>query len=340
MQSSARELLDELLRHRILVLDGAMGTMLQQRGLTEADYRGTRFRHHSRNLHGNHDVLTLTRPDVISSIHHSYLDVGADIIETNTFSATAVAQAPYGLESLAYELSASAARLAKAAAREWTRRTPDKPRFVAGSIGPTSWKLSQPDPKGAQIHGAASIDALRDAYKDQVRGLIDEGCDLLLIETIVDALNTRAALEAIDAVVDRRRNDVPLMVSVTIGKSGTRTLAGQSLEAFWSSVADAHPFVVGINCSFGARPMKAALAELACVSDSWVSCHPSAGLPDALGNYRELPEETASLIREVAQLGLMNIAGGCCGTTPAHIQAIAHAVNDVSPRRRPTTLEP
>jgi 5-methyltetrahydrofolate--homocysteine methyltransferase len=333
MQSSARELLDDLLHHRILVLDGAMGTMLQQRGLMEADYRGERFRHHSRTLYGNHDVLTLTRPDVVSRIHHSYLDAGADIIETNTFSATAVAQAPYGLESLAYELSAAATRLAKAAAREWTRRTPDRPRFVAGSVGPTSWKLSQLDPEGGHVHGAASIDALRDAYKDQVRGLIDEGCDLLLIETIVDTLNTRAALEAIDAVVDRRRNDVPLMLSVTLGKSGGRTLAGQSPEAFWSSVAEAHPFVVGINCSFGARPIKAALAELARVSDTWVSCHPSAGLPDARGTYRELPEETASLIREAAQLGLVNIAGGCCGTTPAHIRAIACAVKDVLPRR-------
>ena len=336
MQGSVREILDNLLQRRILVLDGAMGTKVQQQGLTEADYRGTRFRDHPRKLFGNHDLLSLTRPDVVSRIHHAYLDVGADIIETNTFSATAVAQARYGLESIAYELNSTGARLAKAAAREWTSRTPEKPRFVAGSIGPTHWRLSQPDLMEQEVRLTMNVDQLRDAFRDQVRGLLDGGCDLLLVETIVDPVNTKVALEAIESVVDARGDEVPLMLSVTLGAGRSRTLQGQTIETFWTSVADARPFAVGINCSSGARHLRPALADLARVSNTWVSCHPSAGLPNALGHYDEQPGESATLIREAAQQGLLNIAGGCCGTTPEHIRAIANAVKEMSPRRLPT----
>lgn len=333
--ASSRAILDDLLARRILVLDGAMGTTIQRQGLTDGDYRGDRFGRHSRNLLGNHDVLCLTRPDLVSRIHHAYLEAGADIIETNTFSSTAVVQAGYELETLAYELNSTGAQLAKAAARQWSTRTPDKPRFVAGSIGPTNWKLSQPASVSAPAGPVMTVDRMRDAFRDQVRGLIDGGCDLLLVETIVDPLNAQTAIEAIEAVLEGRDHEVPVMLSVTLDTSGGHTLAGQTLEAFWASVVDAHPFAVGINCSFGARRMMPALADLARVSDTWVSCHPSAGVPDAFGRYDEQPAETALLIREAAQQGLLNIAGGCCGTTDEHIRAIANVVKDMSPRRLP-----
>jgi 5-methyltetrahydrofolate--homocysteine methyltransferase len=337
MPRFARERLDDLLRRRILVLDGAIGTMIQSQGLLEMDYRGTRFLHHAGNLQGNHDLLSITRPEIISSLHHAYLDAGADIIKTNTFSSTSVGQACYGLESLAYELSSTGARLATDAAREWTNRTPGKPRFVAGSIGPTHWKLSRPELMNAPVSATMTVDRLRDAFRDQVRGLLDGGCDLLLIETIVDPLNMQAAFEAIDTVVDESRNEIPLMVSATFAPDGHHTLGGQTLGAFWTSVAAAHPFIVGINCSLGARHVRPALADLVRISNTWISCHPSAGLPNALGHYDEQPPESATRLREAAEEGLLNIAGGCCGTTPEHVRAIAEALKDVAPRHLPTS---
>jgi 5-methyltetrahydrofolate--homocysteine methyltransferase len=333
--TSAREMLDDLLAHRILILDGAMGTLIQQRDLTEADYRGDRFRLHSRNLRGDHDILCLTRPDLVSGLHRAYLEAGADIIKTNTFSSTAVVQADYGLETLAYELNSAAAQLAKALACEWTARTPDKPRFVAGSIGPTTRRLSLPDNVRRSTSPVLTMDDVRQAYKAQVRGLVDGGCDILLVETIVDPLNAQAAVEAIEAVQKGRPDELPLMLSVTLERGGLRTLAEQTLDAFSDSMAHARPFIVGINCSFGAGRMHAALADLARASNSWVSCHPNAGLPDASGRYVETPAETATLLREFADAGLLNIAGGCCGTTPEHIRAIAEALRDVPPRRLP-----
>jgi 5-methyltetrahydrofolate--homocysteine methyltransferase len=331
---SVRQVLDHLLTRRILVLDGAMGTMIQRQGLTESDYRGQRFLRHPRNLYGNPDVLSLTRPDLVSGIHDAYLEAGADIIKTNTFSGTAVAQADYALETHAYELNAVGAQLAKAAAHEWSRRTPDKPRFVAGSIGPTNCRLSEPAQARRPSGGAAvSVDRMRDGFKDQVRGLIEGGCDLLLVETIVDPLTTQTAIEAIQAIAEGRQDEIPLMLSVTLEEGGHRTAGGQTLAGFWASVQAARPFAVGINCSFGTRGMISALAELARLSDTWVSWHPSAGVPDASGRYREQPSDMALSVREAAQQGLLNIVGGCCGTSPAHIREFANAVKEIPPRR-------
>jgi 5-methyltetrahydrofolate--homocysteine methyltransferase len=336
MMVSPRETLDDLLRRRILVLDGAIGTMIQGQGLTEGDYRGERFLRHPRNLCGNHDVLSLTRPDLISAIHHAYLEAGADIIKTNTFSSTTIVQADYALEMYVHELNATGAQLARAAARQWSTRTPDKPRFVAGSIGPTTCKLSDPPQARPSRTTAMTADRVREAFRDQVRGLIDGGCDLLLVETIVDPLTTQTAVEAIEAVLDRRLNQIPLMLSVTLDAGGNRTQGGQTLFEFWNSVKRTRPFAVGINCSFGARGMVPALTQLARVSDTWVSWHPSAGVPDPAGQYEEQPTETASLAREAAQQGLLNIVGGCCGTSPEHIREITNAVADISPRRLTT----
>ena len=330
-----RARLDAALRERILILDGAMGTMIQRRGLGEADFRGERFAGHGRDLAGDNDLLVLTRPDVIEAIHDEYLEAGADIIETNTFNGTAIAQADYGLEAIVYELNREAARLARSAAGRWTQRTPARPRFVAGAIGPTNRTLSMsPDVNDATFR-ATTFDALRDAYAEQARGLIDGGCDLLIIETIFDTLNAKAAIFAVQQVFEDRGVELPLMLSVTITDRSGRTLSGQTIDAFWVSVAHARPFSVGINCALGAREMRPYLAELARVAGTWISCYPNAGLPNAFGEYDELPEETARLLREFATSGLANILGGCCGTTPDHIRAVGAAVAGVTPRARP-----
>jgi 5-methyltetrahydrofolate--homocysteine methyltransferase len=332
---SIRSRLDQLLARRILVLDGAMGTMIQRRGLGEADFRGDRFRDHPRDLKGDGDVLSLVRPDVIEAIHHAYLEAGADIIETNTFTATAVAQADYGLEALAYEMNLAAARIARRAADAWTARTPDRPRFVAGSIGPTNRTLSiSPDVSDPSFR-AVTFDQLRDAYRTQVRGLLDGGVDLLLVETIFDTLNAKAALVAIDEEREARGLDVPVMVSVTISDRSGRTLSGQTIDAFWVSIAHARPFSVGLNCALGARDLRPYLAELAALATCYVSCYPNAGLPNAFGEYDERPSDTASALRAFADDGLVNIVGGCCGTTPYHIRAIAAAVEGRPPRAVP-----
>ncbi len=329
------ETLDTLLASRILVLDGAMGTMVQRRQLTEADFRGERFKSHAKDLKGNNDVLVLTRPDVIAEIHAEYLAAGADIIETNTFSSTAVSQGDYDLEAIAYELNFEAAKLARRVADQWTAQTPDKPRFVAGSIGPTTKTLSiSPDVNNPAFR-AITFDAMRDAFKDQARGLIDGGCHLLLVETQIDTLNAKAALVAIDEVFEERGVRLPLMVSATLTDRSGRTLSGQTLDAFYLSIEHAQPFSVGLNCALGAREMRPYLAELARAADRYVSCYPNAGLPNAFGQYDEAAEETASLVKEFAESGFVNIIGGCCGTTPDHIRAIAQAVSVLRPRTLP-----
>ena len=335
MTNDVRRALDDALRERILILDGAMGTMIQRRGLDEADFRGTRFVDHPKDLKGDNDLLVLTRPDVIEAIADEYLAAGADIIETNTFSGTSIAQGDYGLESIVHDLNVEAARIAKRATARWTARTPDRPRYVAGAIGPTNRTLSISPDVNDQTFRASTFDALRDAYAEQARALIEGGCDLLLIETIFDTLNAKAAISAVQQVFDEHGTELPLMLSVTITDRSGRTLSGQTIDAFWVSVAHARPFSVGINCALGARDMRPYLAELARVADTWISCYPNAGLPNAFGEYDEQPEETAGLLREFATSGFVNLLGGCCGTTPEHIRAVAEAVADVPPRPRP-----
>jgi 5-methyltetrahydrofolate--homocysteine methyltransferase len=333
MKADVRTTIEGLLTKRIMVLDGAMGTLIQRLHLSEAVFRGERFRHVFRDVKGDNDLLAITAPGIIAGLHHDYLAAGSDIITTNTFNSTAVSQARYGLDSIAYELNVAASRLAKEACAGWSARTPDRPRFVAGSIGPTN----RPTDVDRPARRALAFDALKDAYKEQVRGLIDGGCDLLLVETIVDVLNVQAAIVAIEEVYMERRLDtgdggrLPLMLSVTVSASGC-LLSGQTLEAFWASVAHANPLSVGVNCAFGARAMPSHAARLAQVADCCISCHPSAGLPDAFGEYAEIPADTASALGQLASSGLVNIVGGCCGTTPDHIRAIVTTVDRVRPR--------
>jgi 5-methyltetrahydrofolate--homocysteine methyltransferase len=313
-----------------------MGTMIQRRKLQEADFRGERFANHPTDLKGNSDVLVLTRPDVIGDIHREYLAADADIIETNSFNAQAISQGDYQLEPICYELNFAAAKLARAAVDEFNARTPDRPRFVAGSIGPANRTLSiSPDINNPALR-AITFDQLKNAYADQVRGLIDGGSDIILLETIFDTLNSKAGLVAIDEVSEERGVRLPLMISVTITDRSGRTLSGQTLEAFYLSIEHARPWCVGLNCALGAREMRPHLAELSRLSESWVSVYPNAGLPNAFGEYDELPEETSNLIKEFVDSGLVNIVGGCCGTTPDHIAAVARAVGGLTPRKRTT----
>ncbi len=324
--------LEHAARERILILDGAMGTMIQRRKLQEGDFRGTRFADHGRELKGNNDLLVLTRPDVILDIHREYLEAGADIIETNTFSSQAISQADYALEAFSYELNLEGAKLARQAADEWTARTPDRPRFVAGSMGPTNRTLSMSSEVNDPSARAVTFDQMRDAYREQVRGLLDGGSDVLLIETITDTLNTKAAIIACELEFERAGRRIPVMISVTITDRSGRTLSGQTVDAFWTSIAHAKPFSVGINCALGARDMAPYIEELANVATCFVSCYPNAGLPNAFGAYDELPAETSALLLDMARRGLVNIVGGCCGTTPEHIRAIAAAVKGLPPR--------
>jgi len=334
-KTDVRALLDAALRRRIVVLDGAMGTSIQKLKLGEDAFRGDRFRDHDQPLAGDTDVLSLTQPDAIRAIHEQFLDAGADIIETNTFGGTAIAQADYGLEDAVYDINREATRLAKEAAARWTERTPDKPRFVAGAIGPTNKTLSlSPDVNDPGFR-AVSFDELRVAFQEQVRGLIDGGADLLLLETIIDTLNVKAALLAVDDVQREMGTDLPLMISMTITDQSGRTLSGQTLDAFWTSVAHARPFSVGINCALGAAQMRPYIERLSQVADCWVSCYPNAGLPNAFGEYDEQPKTTAGLLGEFADSGFVNIIGGCCGTTPEHVAAIADAAERAEPRPFP-----
>ncbi len=336
---STRARLDALLATRILILDGAMGTMVQQHRLDEDAVRGERFRDHPIALKNNIDLLVLTRPEIISGIHHAYLEAGADIIETNTFAATAIAQDDFNLGSLAYDLNVAGARLARTAADQWSDRTPGRPRFVAGAIGPTNRTLSISPEVNNPAFRATTFAHMREAYREQVRGLIDGGADLILIETIFDTLNAKAAIAALLDEFEARGVELPVMISATITDRSGRTLSGQTLDAFYVSIGHARPFSVGINCAFGANQMRPYVAELSRVASEYISCHPNAGLPNAFGEYDETPAETARLLREFAQAGVLNIVGGCCGTTPEHIRALAEAVRDLPPRERPERLE-
>jgi len=329
-----------LLKKRILVIDGAMGTMIQQHRLTEADFRGDRFRDWPREVKGNNDLLSITRPDIITGIHREYLAAGADIIETNTFSSTSIAQADYEMQSLAYELNVASAKCARAAADEFTAKNSDKPRFVAGAIGPLNKTLSLSPDVNNPGYRAVSFDEVAAAYTEQIRGLIDGGVDLLLIETIFDTLNAKAAIFAIKEYY-RQHPDLkalPLMISGTITDSSGRTLSGQTLEAFYISVKHARPLSIGLNCALGAREMRPHVEELASIASCYTSAYPNAGLPNSFGEYDEQPADTAAIIEEWAKEGLLNIVGGCCGTTPAHIRKMAEAVAKYSPRQLPVTL--
>ncbi|MSP17517.1 MAG: methionine synthase [Myxococcales bacterium] len=332
--------LEALLAKRIVVLDGATGTMIQQRALTEADYRGERFASHARDLQGDNDLLCLTRPDVIEEIHDAYLDAGADLVETNTFNATAISQAEYGLEALAHELNVAAARIARRAADRATARDPSRPRFVAGSIGPLSKTLSLSPRVNEPGFRAVSFDEVREAYAEQARGLLEGGVDALLVETIFDTLNAKACLVALDQVFEELGRRVPLLISVTITDLSGRTLSGQTVEAFYASIEHARPLVVGINCALGAREMRPHIVELSRIATQYVSAYPNAGLPNTMGEYDEMPAETAALLRELALEGHLNLVGGCCGTTPDHIRAIVAAVAGVSPRQLPVDPVP
>jgi 5-methyltetrahydrofolate--homocysteine methyltransferase len=327
--------LQELLRKRILVLDGAMGTMIQRRGLTEADFRGSRFANHPRDLKGDSDVIALSRPDVLRSIHDAYFEAGADIAETNTFGATRIVQAEYDLQDAAFDMNVAAARAAKESAIAWSARTPGKPRFVAGSMGPLNKTLSLSSNVNDPGHRAVTFDEVRDAYAEQVRGLIEGGVDLLLLETVTDTLNAKAAIVAMEDVFDELGVRLPLMISLTIIDKSGRTLSGQTVEAFWVSVAHARPLSIGINCSLGATEMRPYVEELSRIADVHVSCYPNAGLPNAFGEYDETADTTSALLRGFADEGFVNLVGGCCGTTPDHVRAIVARVEGVAPRTPP-----
>ncbi|QDU86009.1 Methionine synthase [Planctomycetes bacterium Pla163] len=327
--------LDALVRERILVIDGAMGTMIQRRELDESDFRGTRLADHPSSLKGNNELITLTRPDVIKDIHRAFLDAGADILETNTFGATRIAQADYDTQHLVVELNRESARLAREVADEVTALDPTRPRFVAGALGPTNKTLSLSPDVNDPGYRAVTWEEVVEAYVEQTHALIEGGVDVLLIETIFDTLNCKAAIYAVERVFDELGYRIPVMISVTITDASGRTLSGQTLDAFLRSIEHAGAFSVGINCALGASEMKPYVSELSRAAGTWVSCYPNAGLPNAFGEYDERPETTASLLRTFASEGWVNIVGGCCGTTPDHIRAIAEATRDVTPRALP-----
>ena len=322
----------EVLKSRILVLDGAMGSLIQGYKLEEQDFRGERFKNHTHSLKGNNDLLALTRPDVLKEIHNLYLEAGADILETNTFSGTTIAQADYALEEAVYDINFYSAKIAKECADEFTAKNPDKPRYVAGSIGPTNRTASLSPDVNDPGYRAVTFDDLRVAYKQQVEALIDGGCDVLLVETIFDTLNAKAALFAIEEVKEERKIDMPVMVSGTITDASGRTLSGQTVEAFLISISHIPLLSVGFNCALGADQLKPYLKRLSMNTQLNISAHPNAGLPNAFGHYDQTPEEMQALIREYLQDNLINIIGGCCGTTPDHIKAIAHLAREFKPR--------
>jgi len=324
--------LKQALQERILILDGAMGTMIQTYQLQEADYRGARFQDYHRDVKGNNDLLLLTRPDVISAIHTAYLEAGADILETNTFNSTRVSQADYGMEELVYELNVEGARLARVAADAMTAKTPERPRYVAGVLGPTSRTATiSPDVNDPAFRNV-TFDELVENYREATKGLIDGGADIILIETVFDTLNAKAATFAVQSYFDDIGYELPIMISGTITDASGRTLSGQTTEAFWYSLAHAEPLSIGLNCALGASELRAYVYALSNCADTFVSAHPNAGLPNEFGEYDQSAEEMAVIVREFAESGLVNIVGGCCGTTPAHIRAIADAVADLQPR--------
>ena len=346
--------LEAALAQRILVIDGAMGTMIQRHELQEADYRGERFAHgydamfaadgHAHgsdcgcaghDQRGNNDLLTLTRPDLIRDIHAAYLAAGADLVETNTFNSTAISLADYHLQHLVRELNFEGAALARSACDAAEALDPSQPRFVIGVLGPTSRTASLSPDVNRPGFRAVSFDELAAAYREAAGGLIDGGSDVLMVETIFDTLNAKAALFAIEDVFEARGGRLPVMISGTITDASGRTLSGQTAEAFWYSLRHARPLSIGLNCALGAKDLRAHIDILSQVADVNVSTHPNAGLPNAFGGYDETPEDMAHMLREFAQAGLLNLVGGCCGTTPEHIAALAEAVRDLPPRRIP-----
>ena len=309
-----------------------MGTMIQALKLGESDFRGARFESHDSELRGNNDLLNLTRPEAVAGIHEAFLAAGADIIETNSFNATSISQQDYGLSDLAYELNLAGARIARSAADAWQAKDPTQPRWVAGALGPTSKTASiSPDVNDPAFRNI-TFDQLRAAYKEAARGLIDGGADLLLLETVFDTLNAKAALFALEELFEELGTALPVMVSGTITDLSGRTLSGQTVEAFWNSLRHARPFSIGLNCALGAAEMRPYVAELARVAETQICVYPNAGLPNEFGEYDESPEATAGHLGEWARAGLVNMVGGCCGTTPDHIRAIAEAVAGVPPR--------
>jgi 5-methyltetrahydrofolate--homocysteine methyltransferase len=320
------------IQKRILVLDGAMGTMLQRYKFTEEDYRGERFKDYPTSLKGNNDLLSLTQPKAIAEVHRLYFEAGADIVETNTFSGTTIGMADYNMEDLVYELNYESAKIAKQVADEFTQKNPSQPRFVAGSIGPTNRTASLSPDVNRPEYRAITFDDLRVAYKQQVEALIDGGVDVLLVETIFDTLNAKACLFAIEEVKEERNIDIPIMVSGTITDASGRTLSGQTVEAFLASISHIPLLSVGFNCALGAEQLKPYLQRLSNETEFYTSAHPNAGLPNAFGEYDQSPKQMQSYIEEYLQDGLINIIGGCCGTNPEHIKAIAEVAKKYKPR--------
>ena len=334
-RSERFELLRAAARERILVLDGSWGVMIQRRGLDEADYRGERFADHNIQLKGDNDVLCITRPDIIADLHDQYYAAGADISETNTFSATAIAQADYQMQGAVRDINLCGARIARDVADRWTAKEPQKPRFVAGSIGPLNRMLSMSSDVNDPGARTVTFDQVYDAYREQVMALHEGGVDLFLIETITDTLNCKAAIKAILDLEDEGLESLPIWISGTITDRSGRTLSGQTAEAFWNSVKHAKPFAIGFNCALGAELMRPHIAELSRVADTLIGAYPNAGLPNAFGEYDEQPHQTACMLEEWAKSGLVNILGGCCGTTPDHIKHVADAVKGIAPRQVP-----
>jgi 5-methyltetrahydrofolate--homocysteine methyltransferase len=327
------EKLYKALSERILILDGAMGTMLQRYKFSEEDYRGERFKNWKFPLKGNNDLLSLTQPKAIEEVHRKYLEAGADIIETNTFSGTTIAMADYKMESLVYELNFESAKIARKICDEFTKKNPEKPRFVAGSMGPTNKTASLSPDVNDPAFRAVTFEELRIAYKQQAEALLDGGADILLVETIFDTLNAKAALFAIDEIREERKIQIPIMVSGTITDASGRTLSGQTADAFLISISHLDLLSVGFNCALGAKQLTPYLETLANNSDFYVSAYPNAGLPNAFGQYDETPEQMAEQIREYLEKGLINIIGGCCGTTPEHVRAIADLARNFGARK-------
>lgn len=334
----SKKTIQECLKDRILVIDGAMGTMIQRYKLQEADYRGERFVNWHLDVKGNNDLLNITRPDIIGAIHREYLEAGADIIETNTFSSTSIAMADYDMQSLAYEMNFAGAQVARKVADEYTAANPNKPRFVAGAIGPLNKTLSLSPDVNNPGYRAITFDEVVTAYTEQIRGLHEGGVDVLLIETIFDTLNAKAAIFSIKEYFRKNgQPELPIMISGTITDASGRTLSGQTLEAFYISVMHANPLSVGLNCALGAEQMRPHIEELSQIAACYTSAYPNAGLPNAFGEYDEQPHQTAHIIEEWAKEGFLNIVGGCCGTTPDHIRHIAETVKNYSPRLVPET---
>lgn len=326
-------ILKEQLNQRILVLDGAMGTMIQRYNLTEEDFRGDRFKDWEHLVKGNNDLLSLTRPDIIEQIHREYLEAGSDIIETNTFSGTTIAMADYGMEELVYELNYKSAKIARKVCDEFTTKTPEKPRFVAGAIGPTNRTASLSPDVNDPGYRAITFEDLRVAYRQQAEALLDGGADILLVETIFDTLNAKAALFAIDEIAQKRNIRIPIMVSGTITDASGRTLSGQTPTAFLFSVSHLDLLSVGFNCALGAKQLTPYLQEIAEHTNFYTSAYPNAGLPNAFGQYDETSQETAEQVKEYLDKKLINIIGGCCGTTPEHIKALAELAENYQPRK-------